>query len=85
MGIEEENIPTIEDAMNWHVAMTHFQPDNNCDLIIRSENPSATVPANPDWKNTKLLAETKGKTPQRLIEFPDGNRMLFSYHYRNKN
>ena len=85
MGIENNTPPTIEDAENWQVVMTYFQPDNNCDLTIKAEDSTTPIPANLDWSKTKLLEETQGHTPKLLLELPDGKRVLFSYSYRNRN
>ena len=83
MGLEKNIPPTIEEAQAWPITMTYFQKENNCDLTIKTEDPSTIIPANPDWKKTTLLEETNGKIPNRLIELPGGERALFSYSYRN--
>ncbi len=85
MGIENNIPPTIEDAESWPVVTTTFQKKHNCDLTVKSEDPEATVPAHPDWQKTKLLEKTDGKVPKRLIELPNGKRLLFSYSYRDWN
>jgi hypothetical protein len=82
MQIEKNIPPTIKEAKSWPIVTSYHQKENNCDLTIRAEDPKAVVPAHPDLSQTTLLAEEGGQVPKRLIELPDGTRMLLSYNYR---